>query len=375
MIDPNLFIDFLIEKEINFYSGVPDSLLKELSFCFDKKIDSENHKITANEGGAIALAAGHYLATGKTPLVYFQNSGLGNAINPLLSLCDSTVYKIPMLILIGWRGEPGIFDEPQHIKQGAIQEKLLNTLEIPYEIIDNELKNYNLISNLISKSKKEVRPVALLIKKNTFSKFKTKKVTSNTSNLMLREKVLAEILNSEIKNEIFVTTTGKTSREFYELRKNNSEVLNKDFLTIGSMGHCSQIALGISLFSKNDVYCIDGDGSVIMHMGSLAINGTSNSKNFKHIILNNGSHESVGGQPTVGKKINFSKIAQNSGYKKIKKISTYTELKNSIKWLNSNEGPLLLEILIKNGSRENLGRPKESPFENKLNFMKNLKNE
>ena len=375
MIDPNLFIEFLIEKEINFYTGVPDSLLKELSFCFDEKIDSENHKITANEGGAIALAAGHYLATGKTPLVYLQNSGLGNAINPLLSLCDSTVYKIPMLILIGWRGEPGIFDEPQHIKQGAIQEKLLNTLEIPYEIIDNELKNYNLISNLISKSKKEVRPVALLIKKNTFSKFKTKKVTSNTSKLMLREKVLAEILNSEIKNEIFVTTTGKTSREFYELRKNNSEVLNKDFLTIGSMGHCSQIALGISLFSKNDVYCIDGDGSVIMHMGSLAINGTSNSKNFKHIILNNGSHESVGGQPTVGKKINFSKIAQNSGYKKIKKISTYTELKNSIKWLNSNEGPLLLEILIKNGSRKNLGRPKESPFENKLNFMKNLKNE
>ncbi|MDC1218023.1 phosphonopyruvate decarboxylase [Flavobacteriaceae bacterium] len=375
MIDPNLFIEFLIEKGINFYSGVPDSLLKELSFCFDGKIDSKNHKITANEGSAIALAAGHYLATGKTPLVYFQNSGLGNAINPLLSLCDSTVYKIPMIILIGWRGEPGIIDEPQHIKQGAIQEKLLNTLEIPYEIIDNELKNYTLISNLISKSKNEVRPVALLVKKNTFSKFKTKKVTFDTSKLMIREKVLAEILNSEIKNEIFITTTGKTSREFYELRKNNSEVVNKDFLTIGSMGHCSQIALGISLFNKNDVYCIDGDGSVIMHMGSLAINGTSNSKNFKHIILNNGSHESVGGQPTVGKKINFSKIAKNCGYKKVKKISTYTELKNSIKWLNSNEGPLLLEILIKNGSRENLGRPKESPYENKLNFMKKIKNE
>ena len=192
---------------------------------------------------------------------------------------------------------------------------------------------------------------------------------------MIREKVLAEILKSEIKNEIFITTTGKTSREFYELRKNNREVVNKDFLTIGSMGHCSQIALGISLFNKNDVYCIDGDGSVIMHMGSLAINGTSNSKNFKHIILNNGSHESVGGQPTAGKKINFSKIAKNCGYKKVKKISTRTELKNSIKWLSSNKGPLLLEILIRNGSRENLGRPEETPYENKLNFMKKLKNE
>ncbi|MDG2396833.1 MAG: phosphonopyruvate decarboxylase [Flavobacteriaceae bacterium] len=375
MIDPNLFIDFLIEKEINFYSGVPDSLLKELSFYFNKKIDSKNHKIAANEGAAIGLAAGHHLATGKTPLVYFQNSGLGNAINPLLSLCDSTVYKIPMIILIGWRGEPGFFDEPQHIKQGAIQEKLLNTLEIPYEIIDNKLKNYNLISSLISKSKIESRPVALLIKKGTFSKFENKKHTSDTSKLMLREKVLKEILNSEIKNGIFITTTGKTSREFYELRKKNSEIVNKDFLTIGSMGHCSQIALGISLFNKNDVYCIDGDGSVIMHMGSLTINGTSNSKNFKHIILNNGSHESVGGQPTVGKKINFSKIAKNCGYKKVKKISTYTELKDSIKWLNSNKGPLFLEILIKNGSRKNLGRPKESPYENKLNFMKKINNE
>ena len=375
MIDPNLFIEFLLKKEINFYSGVPDSLLKELCFCIDKKIDSKNHKIAANEGGAIALAAGHYLSTGNTPLVYFQNSGLGNAINPLLSLCDPSVYKIPMLILIGWRGDPRISDEPQHIKQGAIQEKLLNTLEIPYEIIDNELKNYTKISKLIIKSKNEVRPVALLVRKNTFSKFKTKKVTSNTSNSMIREKVLAEILNSEIKNEIFITTTGKTSREFYELRKKNNGVVNKDFLTIGSMGHCSQIALGISLFNKNDVYCIDGDGSVIMHMGSLAINGTSNSKNFKHIILNNGSHESVGGQPTVGKKINFTKIAKNCGYKKVKKISTYIELKNSIKWLKSNEGPLLLEILIKNGSRETLGRPKESPYENKIDFMKTLKNE
>ena len=375
MIDPNLFIEFLTKKEINFYSGVPDSLLKELCFCIDEKIDSKNHIISANEGGAIALATGYYLSTGKTPLVYFQNSGLGNAINPLLSLCDPSVYKIPMIILIGWRGDPEIFDEPQHIKQGEIQEKLLNTLEIPYEIIDNELKNYTVISNLILKAKKEDRPVALLVKKNTFSKFKTKKVISDTSELMIREKVLEQILTSEIKNEIFITTTGKTSREFYELRKNNSEIVNKDFLTIGSMGHCSQIALGISLFNKNDVYCIDGDGSVIMHMGSLALNGTSNSKNFKHIILNNGSHESVGGQPTVGKKINFSEIAKNCGYKKTKKISTYIELKNSIKWLNSNNGPLLLEILIKNGSRENLGRPTEGPYENKLNFMKNLKNE
>jgi len=192
---------------------------------------------------------------------------------------------------------------------------------------------------------------------------------------MNRERVLNEILNSEIKNETFITTTGKTSREFYELRKKNNQIFNKDFLTVGSMGHSSQIALGIAMFNKSDIYCIDGDGSVIMHMGSLAINGTSKVKNFKHIILNNGSHESVGGQPTVGKKINFLGIAKNCGYKNFKRVLSFSELVSGIKWLKLNNGPILLEIIIKNGSRKDLGRPDESPIENKIKFMKNIKNE
>ncbi len=375
MIKPETFVNYLQKKGINFFCGVPDSLLKEICFFINENLGSKYHKITANEGSAISLATGYYLATNKVPLVYLQNSGLGNAINPLLSLCDKSVYKIPMILLIGWRGEPGSIDEPQHIKHGEIQETFLKTIDVPYEIIDNKFVDYTLISNLINKSKKESRPVALIIKKNTFSNFKIKSKSTANINLMLREKVLKEILSSEIKNEIFVTTTGKTSREFYELRKNNNQILNKDFLTVGSMGHCSQIALGISMFNKNDVYCIDGDGSVIMHMGALAINGTSKLKNFKHIILNNGSHESVGGQPTVGKEINFTKIAKNCGYKKSKKVSNFIELKKGIKWLNENKGPLLLEILIKNGSRSNLGRPQESPYTNKINFMNNIINE
>ena len=375
MLDPNYFVDFLRKKGINFFCGVPDSLLKELCFCINEKLDSKFHLIASNEGAAIALATGYNLATNEVPLVYLQNSGLGNAINPLLSLCDPLVYKIPLVMLIGWRGEPGFADEPQHIKQGAIQGKLLEALEIPYEIIDDQLTDYDPINKLIFKSKKESRPVGIIVKKGTFSKFDIKQNIDKESDLMIREDVLKEILTSEIKNEIFVTTTGKTSREFYELRKKNPLILKKDFLTVGSMGHCSQIALGISMFNENDVYCIDGDGSVIMHMGSLAINGTSGIRNFKHIILNNGSHESVGGQPTVGGKINFSKIAENCGYKKTKKISRYSELKNGIKWLNSNEGPIILEIIIRNGSRKDLGRPKESPYENKVKFMKSIKNE
>ena len=375
MIKPETFVKYLQKEGINFFCGVPDSLLKEICFFINENLGSKYHKITANEGSAISLATGYYLATNKVPLVYLQNSGLGNAINPLLSLCDKSVYKIPMILLIGWRGEPGSIDEPQHIKHGEIQETFLKTIDVPYEIIDNKFLDYSLISNLINKSKKESRPIALIIKKNTFSNFKIKSKSTANINLMLREKVLKEILSSEIKNEIFVTTTGKTSREFYELRKKNNQILNKDFLTVGSMGHCSQIALGISMFNKNDVYCIDGDGSVIMHMGSLAINGTSKLKNFKHIILNNGSHESVGGQPTVGKEINFTKIAKNCGYKKSKKVSNFIELKKGIKWLHENKGPLLLEILIKNGSRSNLGRPQESPYINKINFMNNIINE
>ena len=375
MIEPNSFVDFLKRKEIDFFCGVPDSLLKEVCFCINEKLDSKFHKITANEGAAIALAAGYNLATDKVPLVYLQNSGLGNAINPLLSLCDSSVYKIPMIIMIGWRGEPGSFDEPQHIKQGAIQEKLLEALEIPYEIIDNQLTNYVPLTDLILKSKKESRPVAILVKKDTFSKFQSSNVSPKESDLMIRERVLMEILNSEIKNEIFITTTGKTSREFYELRNKNPQVLKKDFLTVGSMGHSSQIALGIAMFNESDVYCVDGDGSVIMHMGSLAISGTSGIKNFKHIILNNGSHESVGGQPTVGKEINFSEIAKDCGYKKSKRISSLPELVKGIKWLKLNKGPIILEILIRNGSRKDLGRPNESPFENKMKFMKSIKNE
>ena len=372
MIDPTSFLNFLEEHEINFFCGVPDSLLKEVCFCMNKSLGSKFHKITANEGSAIALATGYHLATNKVPLVYMQNSGLGNAINPLLSLCDSSVYKIPMVLLIGWRGEPGTSDEPQHMKQGAIQEGLLNTLGIPYETIYDKFTDYDSLHNLIIKSKNNSCPVAILVKKETFSKFKNNSDNLISNDLMVREKVLEQILSSEIKNEIFVITTGKTSREFYELRKKKSHLLNKDFLTVGSMGHSSHIALGISMFKKNNVYCIDGDGSVIMHMGSLAINGTSELKNFKHIILNNGSHESVGGQPTVGKKIDFSEIAKNCGYKESRKVSNYVELKNCINWISSNDGPLMLEILIKNGSRPDLGRPKESPHKNKLEFMKNI---
>lgn len=372
MINPKTFVDFLEKKGINFYCGVPDSLLKEVCFFINKNQTAEFHKISANEGSAIALATGYHLATNKIPLVYLQNSGIGNTINPLLSLCDSSVYKIPILLLIGWRGEPGMIDEPQHKKQGEIQEELLKTIDVPFEIIDEKFKNYDLLSKLISKSKNESRPVALLVRKNTFSRYSFQSKKNNSNVLMFREEVLQEILNSKIKNQIFITTTGKTSREFYELRKKNAQNSNMDFLNVGSMGHSSQIALGIALFNDREIYCIDGDGSVIMHMGSLAINGTSNCKNFKHIILNNGSHESVGGQPTVGKKINFVKIAKSCGYREAKKVSKYDELKEAIDWISSEDGPVLLEIIIKNGSRENLGRPKESLSELKKKFMNNI---
>ena len=375
MINPKTFLEFLKQSDINFFCGVPDSLLKEFCFCVNESVDTKSHIITSNEGASVALAAGFHLATKAVPLVYMQNSGLGNAINPLVSLCDIDVYKIPMILMIGWRGEPNIKDEPQHIKQGKIQLEQLRLLDIPFITIDNKTNDFGDITSLIKKSQNESRPVAIVVKKNTFDTFEAKSTPKEEKTLMKREKVLQYILESKIKNEIFITTTGKTSREFYEIRKQKSPLLQKDFLTVGSMGHSSQIALGIAMQKEQDVYCIDGDGSIIMHMGSLAINGISGVKNFKHIVLNNGSHESVGGQPTVGKEIDLALIAKSCGYVSTRKVTKLEELGSSIEWIHKNEGPLFLEIFIQNGSRSDLGRPKESPVENKLLFMKQLNDE
>jgi phosphonopyruvate decarboxylase len=370
MISPEFFFNSLKEKGISYYTGVPDSLLKSFCAFISDNNTKESNLITANEGGAIALAAGYYLSTGKLPLVYMQNSGLGNSINPLLSLADKEVYSIPMILLIGWRGEPGIKDEPQHKKQGKVTTSLLDIMEIPYRTLSDEpTKAQEDINWAISEASENKIPVAIVVRKNTFDDYNPKSNFENQYHLT-RESAIKAIVQSLDKSDVIVSTTGKTSRELYECREELQQGHQNDFLTVGSMGHSGQIALGIAIQLPNkNVYCFDGDGSVIMHMGSLAITGDMAPKNYKHIIFNNGAHDSVGGQPTVGFNIDFREIARALNYKFTSIAETEEEVYEAIDKLKLTNGPCLLEIRVSKGARKNLGRPDSSPIENKKNFM------
>ena len=373
MINADKFLANLNKAGVNFISGVPDSLLKDLSFSLSKKKIVKNHIIAANEGGAIGLAIGNYIGTGNVPLVYLQNSGLGNTINPLLSLASPKVYGVPILIIMGWRGAPKIKDEPQHIHQGQVTESLIRSMKFPHQILSkNETIAFSQTKEAIKIAKKKNSPFFLLVKKNTFEKFHSKE-TSNISELN-REETISECLNFLPKKSVIVCTTGMSSRELFEIRTKNKSGHFQDFLTVGGMGHASQIALGISESKpKRYVYCFDGDGAALMHMGALAIIGQSNSKKFIHILFNNGVHDSVGGQPTVGLKIDFCDIALACGYESSSKVRTLKQLKSAIGMSKKNNGPHFIEVLVNSGSRKDLGRPTSSPKDNKISIMNYLK--
>jgi len=373
-IKPTDFYNLLVSHGVEFFTGVPDSLLKEFCFCIDDRISGDKHIIAPNEGNAIALAAGYYLANKSLPLVYMQNSGIGNAINPLLSLCDPDVYSIPMLVIIGWRGEPGVQDEPQHVKQGKIQLELLKIMDIPFEIISKEEGFENKTTRLIESAINNNRPVVLMVKKGTFEQY-TKDIIEANKNGMMREEALEIVMENIDDKAIVISTTGKTSREIFEIREKRNESHQQDFLTVGSMGHCSSIALGIAI-GKPDrkVFCIDGDGALLMHMGSLTSITSLKQKNFRHILMNNKVHESVGGQNTAAKNVDLSAIAKAAGYNKIYTAETPNELKVCMDHFLIGDGPDLLEVKICPGSRQDLGRPTIKPVDNKVSFMTFIEN-
>ena len=370
MLDCDRFYDLLIENGVSFFTGVPDSLLKNFCACIFNRADDNKNVIAANEGNAVALAAGHHMATGDIGLVYMQNSGQGNAANPLISLADPDVYSIPLLLIIGWRGEPGVKDEPQHIKQGKITTDFLNTLGIPHTLLPTDIAEAeNVLINAIDTAKKKNSPYALIVRKGSFQPCELKNPDENTYELS-REDAIKSVAGNLNDNDIVVSTTGMISRELFEYREELKIGHEKDFLTVGSMGHASQIALGIALSKPhNRVYCFDGDGATIMHMGALAIIGTKKPKNFIHIVFNNGAHDSVGGQPTAGFKISISAIAKSCGYSSVFQTEQMEELKELLKKIQVDSGPSLLEIRVKKGARKDLGRPTSGPIINKENFM------
>ncbi|MFK7911771.1 MAG: phosphonopyruvate decarboxylase [Akkermansiaceae bacterium] len=372
MLTCKTFYQSLTDTGVGFYAGVPDSLLKEICACITELADENHHVITANEGAAIGLATGSFLATGNPSMVYMQNSGLGNAVNPLLSLADRNAYSIPMLLMIGWRGEPGVKDEPQHMKQGEVTLELLDVMGIPYAVLPNtDDEAHSVLQKMMAMAKDLQQPVAVVVRKNTFAQYDQQTEEAAYSDLILSREEALEIVLAEIDGgDVVVGTTGMISREIYECRVKNKQVHSRDFLTVGSMGHCSQIAMGIAM-SNNEkkVYCIDGDGSVIMHMGSLGVIGQYKGGNLIHIVINNGKHDSVGGQPTVGFDIDIPAVAKACCYQESVCVDTEEGIRQEIAKLREAGGTALLEIRVLPGARPDLGRPIGKPIENKHMFM------
>ena len=370
MIETEYFYKKLVDSGVSFFTGVPDSLLKDFCAYITDKTEEQNHIIAVNEGAAVALACGYHLATGSIPLVYMQNSGIGNAVNPLLSLADNEVYSIPLVLVIGWRGEPGVHDEPQHIKQGKVTCSLLEAMGIPYAVLENAKDGASRqIETCFDTIKKTQSPYAFVIRKDTFAPYNLLKEKDTAS--MTREEAIEVIAYN--RDGIIVSTTGMISRELYELREKESPVSHeRDFLTVGSMGHASSIALSIALQRpKLQVTCLDGDGAALMHMGALASIGTKKPRNFCHIVLNNGAHDSVGGQPTIAPFIDLPAIARACGYVHVYQAKTKDELNNTL--AKKDEELTFIEVMVKKGARKDLGRPKSSPIENKAAFMNCIK--
>lgn len=363
------FYSELIEQGIDFFCGVPDSLLKDFCAYVTDNNDSMHNVICANEGNAVALAAGHYLASRKPGLVYMQNSGLGNAVNPLLSLIDEDVYELPVLFLIGWRGEPEIKDEPQHKKQGKLTLPLLETMQLSHGVLSSDMAENKTILAKAFSCLQQNKPYALVVRKGVFEKYSLS-MELKTPNQLSRENAIEIIAEKIGKDAVVISTTGMISRELFEYRTHTQQGHQQDFLTVGSMGHASSIALGIAIEKNHKpIYCLEGDGALLMHLGAIAINASLGLKNFKHIVLNNEAHDSVGGQPTVAGDVDFCAIAKASGYVWVHTVNNAADLKNIVDEFVKISGPAFLEVKVKKGARADLGRPTRTTIENRNDFM------
>lgn len=385
MIHAEDFLSVLQTEHVQFFAGVPDSLLKELCACFSDKLRPQQHVIAANEGGAIGLAIGHYLATQQIALVYMQNSGLGNVVNPIASLADPQVYGIPMLLLVGWRGEIAdngeqIHDEPQHVKQGQMTLSQLDALGLPYQVMADDIASaHQQIKSLLAQAIERQGPVALVVRKQRFAPYQSAQSSTSTPSTLAeklpvlhsREHMIQQVVAALPEDAAVVATTGMASRELFELRKAQQAGHGRDFLTVGGMGHASQIACGIALAQPDrQVVCIDGDGAMLMHMGSLTI--SAQRPNLVHIVLNNGAHDSVGGQPTIAAQLSLAEIASAAGYAQVISLSDPEQLQAELNQSFHCGKSRFIEVLCRKGARADLGRPTRTPAQNKQDFMQFL---
>ena len=365
-------LDFL--DEFDFFTGVPDSLLKPLcSYVMDRFGIGPKHVIAANEGNAVGLAAGYHLATGRVPVVYLQNSGLGNIINPVASLMNDRVYGIPCIFIVGWRGEPGVHDEPQHVFQGEVTLRLLEDMDIRTFVIsrdtteDEAARALADFRPLLEKGKQ----VAFVVRKGALE-YDGKTVYRNEYTLT-REEAIRRIAAAAGPEDVIVSTTGKASRELFEIREARGEGHESDFLTVGSMGHSSSIAMGIALQQpRRRVIVIDGDGAVLMHMGSLALMGANRPGNVIHLVINNGAHETVGGMPTVAGSIDLEQIARGCGYPHAECVRDGEALDAALARAMARRELTLIEVKCAIGSRPDLGRPTTTAMDNKRALMGKL---
>ena len=359
----------------DFYTGVPDSQLKALcNYLMNTYgIDPKHHVIAANEGNCMALAAGYHLATGKVPVVYMQNSGEGNIINPVASLLNDKVYAIPVMFVVGWRGEPGIHDEPQHIYQGEVTVRLLEDMGIKTYILGKETTEEELREAMkdFESVLAEGKDVAFVIRKGALTY--DGKVVYKNDNEMKREEIIRHIIQVSGEDPV-VSTTGKASRELFELREAFGQSHKYDFLTVGSMGHSSSIALGIAAQKPDTkIWCIDGDGAVLMHMGAMAVLGSEHPGNMIHIVINNGAHETVGGMPTVAAGVDLPAVAKACGYPFAVSVDGFESLDSELKAAKARHALTFIEVKCAIGARDDLGRPTTTAKENKENFMEYLK--
>jgi phosphonopyruvate decarboxylase len=381
MIDPARFVDHLSELGIELFTGVPDSLLKQLNAQVMHAVPRERHVIAANEGASVGIAIGHYLRTGAPALVYLQNSGFGNTVNPLLSLADPDVYGVPMVLLVGWRGRPGVKDEPQHVKQGRIMTGILDALELPWSVLPTESDAAETcMTQAVETATSASTPYVVLVEKDTFADAPAGPAGPTTGprgdESSSRERALEALVDALGPETINVSTTGMLSRELFELRERAGTDGARDFLTVGGMGHATSIALGVAKNEPDrEVWCLDGDGALLMHLGTVPVIADHGPPNLFHVVFNNGVHDSVGGQPTSITSMDVASSARAMGYRWAATTNDPDEVGAHVAAMREQGGPCLLEVRVRPGNRPGIGRPTRTPAQSKEAFMHALREE